>query len=483
MKTVKKLFVTFMCVLMLVSACTLFASAASATKAQPEVKAKTASTVTLKWSKIKSADGYRVYKVVDGKLEKITDTKKTTYKISGLTASTSYKFAVRHYTLKNSTKKLAKSYGTVTTKTKSLAKFETFTATPQNNKITFKWNKISGASGYKLYVKNAEGKWEAIKTLSASVTSYTAALDGRFSKYTFGIRAYAKTGKSTVWNSYATCKTALTAEGKADILSATSTVSSITLNWEQISGADGYRIYAYSNGKYSVIDRTYGAESTTYTVNGLNSDSDYTFAIKAFSKKDGKTSFALLGDQYKVHTAKANLDVYRAEMVKDIIGGKEFYIEYSEEHPTYGRVDSVMALRMGKLYLKETVKGVSTAYILNTANDQVTVMDVNSKTYRTASASEELHILLAALREIMNIENMGAVKASYKNIDGNTYICESFTESKYGRYMELYFSDEHTLAGIYTKYADGSESTLKVANLAELAEPSLFEVPSDYKAK
>lgn len=482
MKTVKKLLVTFMCVLMLVSACTLFASAAAVTKAQPKVKEATSSAVTLVWEKVKNADGYRVFRQVDGKWKKLADTNKLTYTAKSLVASETYKFAVRHYTVKNGEKVLAKSYGTVTAKTKALSKVKNFTATAENNAVNFNWDKLSGASGYRLYVKNAEGKWDVLKTVSASKTSYTAELNSNFEKYTFAIKPYAKTAKGTVWGSaYTTAKTALAASGKAEIISATSTINSITLTWNKVKGADGYRVYAYKNGEYSVIDRVYGSE--TCTVTGLNSDSDYTFAIKAFSKKDGKTSFALLSGRYTVHTAKADLDVYRAEMVKDIIGGKEFYIEYSEEHPTYGRVDSVMALRMGKIYLKETVKGVSTAYIFNTANNHVTVMNVNNKTYRTAAESEEYHILLAALREIMNIENMGAIKVSYKNVGGESLICESFTESKYGRYMELYFADEHTLAGIYTRYTDGSESTIKVTKLEELADPALFDIPSDYRAE
>lgn len=483
MKTLKRFLVSFMCVLMLVSATAVFASAAAA-KAQPKVKETTVSTATLTWSKVKNADGYRVYKVVDGKLSKITDTKKTSYKIKNLVASDSYKFAVRHYTVNKKGKlSLAKEYGTVTAKTKALSKVSNFTATPENNSVSFKWDKLAGASGYRIEVKNAEGKWEKVKSLSVSDISYKASFDTGFNKYTFRIRGYSKTAKGTVWGPAATCKTELTLSGKTAITNATSTLNSITISWKQIEGADGYRVYSYINGEYVILDRTYGGDNTTYTVKDLDSDSNYTFAVKAFSKKGDKTAFALISDSYTVHTEKANLDVYRAEMIKDILGAKEFYIEYSEMHPTYGRVDSVMALRMGKLYLKETVKGVSTVYILNTANNHVTVMNVNNKTYRTAAESEELYILLAALRDIMNIENMGEVKVSYKSIDGVSLICESFTESKYGRYMELYFADEHTLAGIYTKYADGSESTVKVTRLEELAEPTLFDIPMDYRAE
>ncbi|MBQ7296455.1 MAG: fibronectin type III domain-containing protein [Clostridia bacterium] len=478
MKIAKKLLVTFMCVLVMISACTLFASAAKAvTKAQPKVKETTSSSVILTWEKVKNADGYRVFKQVDGKWKKLSDTKKVSYTAKDLIASSTYKFAVRHYTVKNGEKVLGKAYGTVTAKTKALSKARNFTASIGEDGIALKWDKLPGASGYRIYLKNAEGEWKALKTLSASKTSYTAELDSNFNKYTFGIKAYAKTAKGTVWaSSYATCKTALSASGKAEIVSAVSAVDSITLTWNKVEGADGYRVYSYKNGEYSVIDRTYGGENTSCTVVGLNSGSAYTFAIKAFSKKDGKTAFALLGDKYTAYTAKANLDVYRAEMISEILGGNELYIEYSEQHPTYGKVDSVLALRMGKIYLKETVNGASTAYIYNTETGNVTVLDVNNKKYRTAAESEELHILLAALREIFTAEKMGEVKAEYKN----GLICESFTEAKYGRYMEFYFTGEDTLSAIYTKYADGSESAITVSKLSDSADASLFDIPLDY---
>lgn len=484
MKTAKKLLVTFMCVLMLVSACTLFASAAKAvTKAQPKVKQTTSSSVTLTWEKVKNADGYRVFRQVDGKWKKLADTKKVSYTAKDLVASDSYKFAVRHYTVKNGEKTLGKSYGTVTAKTKALSKVKSFTAASGADSITLKWDKLSGASGYRVFIKNSDGEWEKLKTLGSGTTKYVVNMSSAFDKISFRIRPYAKTSKGTVWGSYSGCTAAINKETTADIISATASLSTVTLNWEQVKDASGYRVYIYDSVKgYSVIARTYGEDSTSYTLEGLNSNTQYQFAIKAFRKTQGKTSFGLLGGLYTVKTEKANLDAYRAEQISEILGGKEFYIEYSEEHPTYGKVESVMALRMGKIYLKETAGGVSTAYIYNTETKNVFVLDVNNKKYRTAAESEEYHILLGALRELMSIEKMGEVTTEYKSFGDKTgLVCESFTEAKYGRYMELYFTDEDTLAGIYTKYADGSENTVTVSKLTDTAEATLFDIPLDYK--
>lgn len=64
-----------------------------------KVKAKTDTTVTLKWSRVKGADGYLVYRYDNAqkKYVKIAAVKSRSYKVTGLKADTTYKFAVRAY--------------------------------------------------------------------------------------------------------------------------------------------------------------------------------------------------------------------------------------------------------------------------------------------------------------------------------------------------------------------------------------------------
>ncbi len=483
MKTVKKIIISLVCVLFLVSAFTVFASAAKVTKAEPEAKSVTASSVKLVWDKVKGADGYRVYKVVDGKLEKITDTEKTAYTVKSLTASSTYKFAVRHYKLKNGKVSLSSNYGTVTAKTKSLSKVQGFTATQGDSISVLKWNKLAGASGYRLYIKNADGEWDRIASVKSDTTSYIVKKASAFDKLTFRIRPYAKATKGTVWGSAVTFSAAVNPATAPEILDVIGEPTSLTINWEKVKDASGYRVYAYDEKTgYTVIGRAYGEDNISYTVTGLKSNTAYKFAIKAFRKAEGKTSWGILGELRTAHTAKANLDVYRAEQVSELLAGKEFYIEYSEDSATYGKVESVMAYRMGKIYLKETVKGVSTVYLYNEATGNVYILDPANKKYRQTADSEEYDILISALHEHMKFEKMGDVTAEYLGIAGfnGPIICESFTEAKYGRYVELYFSGEDTLEGIFTRYADGKESHINVQKLGETADASLFEIPLDY---
>lgn len=68
-------------------------------KYKPIVKAtSTENSVTLKWSAVDGAEKYAVYKYVDGKVKRLTETTKTTIKINKLTPKTGYSYIVRAYT-------------------------------------------------------------------------------------------------------------------------------------------------------------------------------------------------------------------------------------------------------------------------------------------------------------------------------------------------------------------------------------------------
>lgn len=66
---------------------------------QLQVSAKTENTITLKWNSVKRADGYQVYlwDSASGQWERLINTSKTSYKVSGLKKGISYQFQIRPY--------------------------------------------------------------------------------------------------------------------------------------------------------------------------------------------------------------------------------------------------------------------------------------------------------------------------------------------------------------------------------------------------
>lgn len=64
---------------------------------------------------------------------------------------------------------------------------------------------------------------------------------------------------------------------------AENTSSSVTLSWDKSARATGYVIYQFKNGEFVKIGTT---KDTSYTIDGLNSASDYRFAVKSYLKAD-----------------------------------------------------------------------------------------------------------------------------------------------------------------------------------------------------
>ena len=75
--------------------------------------------------------------------------------------------------------------------------------------------------------------------------------------------------------------------GKASI-STDEDTDKITLTWEKVKGAKGYRVYSYN-----VEKKTYKAlktlSGTSYTITKLESGTDYAYTVRAYGKVDGET--------------------------------------------------------------------------------------------------------------------------------------------------------------------------------------------------
>jgi len=178
-------------------------------------KTQTTSSITLKWNKPSgSVTGYEVYMATSkkGKYKKvatITKSKTTTYKKTKLSAGKTYYFKVRAYKTISGKKKYG-SYSsilTTTTKTKtpSISK-----VTAGNYKITIKWKRVTGATGYEIYMATSKnGKYKKIKTITkGSTTSYTkTGLTGEKTYY-FKIRTYKTVAGKKLYSGYSSKKSA-----------------------------------------------------------------------------------------------------------------------------------------------------------------------------------------------------------------------------------------------------------------------------------
>lgn len=174
------------------------------------LKAKSQSTdyINLTWSKQTGVTGYEVYTYNSSKKEwkYVGKTSNNSYKIKKLKAGTEYKYKVKAYkTIDNK-----KYYGSYSSTLKTATKTKTpkiSELTTKSKKATIKWKKVSGASGYQIYMSTSKnGKYSKIKTASKSSTSYTKTELKKNKKYYFKIRSYKTVDGKKIYSSYSSVK-------------------------------------------------------------------------------------------------------------------------------------------------------------------------------------------------------------------------------------------------------------------------------------
>ena len=204
-----------------------------------------AGNVTLYWNKLRDADGYYIYKRVNDKWKRIGNVWEESCTITGLTADTKYKFAVKPYYITGSTSKAAGFYGQISVRTSDeLGYVSPFSVKGTDENITITWGNVDGATGYRLYIKKGdEGTWERIDTFKANVTGYVLHERSTEETWYFKIRAYAKGSDGTFWGPYTSGKIGHVNPQQADILMSDATQDSITVNWRRVEQATGYEVY------------------------------------------------------------------------------------------------------------------------------------------------------------------------------------------------------------------------------------------------
>ncbi|MBQ8503559.1 MAG: fibronectin type III domain-containing protein [Clostridia bacterium] len=157
--------------------------------------------INLKWKKVSGADGYQVYMYKNKAWKSIGTTKKTSFEADDLVSAKQYKFKVRAYEL-NSGKK---TYGAYSSVLKSATKPDQVENVRLSSKtktsVTLKWAKEKRATGYQVYMYNAEtGKF----VRKATVTGLTATVRGlkAGTSYRFKVRAYFKVDSKNYYGEF-----------------------------------------------------------------------------------------------------------------------------------------------------------------------------------------------------------------------------------------------------------------------------------------
>ena len=254
---------------------------------------RAADALRINWSKNASADGYIVEMYQGNKwvrVAKITSNNTTTFKKSGLKASTVYKFRVRAYKMSGSTALYGNYSATVAARTNPSVMTGAKLTGRAADALRINWSKNASADGYivEMYQGN---KWVRVaKITNNGTTTFRKAGLKASSVYKFRVRAYKMSGKTALYGNYSATVTARTNPSvMTGVKIAGKAKDALRVNWTKNTSAQGYIVEMYKGGKWVRVAKITNSNTTTFRKARLAKNTTYKFRVCAYYMS-GKTA-------------------------------------------------------------------------------------------------------------------------------------------------------------------------------------------------
>jgi len=255
----------------------------------------TDTSVTLAWNTVNGAGSYNVYRSTDenGVYIKANTAaiSNTVFSDTGVLPITTYYYKV--CAVSNGVDGMQSNSVSVTTLKAAPANFQTSSVT--DNSVNLTWNIVNAASGYNIYRSlNVNSGYEKINTNLIASNVFTDTNVSQNTTYYYKVSAIFDSDESAQ-SAGITVITRLIAPNGVQISS--TTLTSINLTWNSVSGANKYNIYRSTseNGTYNKINLT-DITLCSYSDNGLPSNTVYYYKISAVAgSTEGMLSGFVLG--------------------------------------------------------------------------------------------------------------------------------------------------------------------------------------------
>lgn len=158
------------------------------------------------------------------------------------------------------------------------------------NTITLAWDDAGDAELYRVYRYNEDTKKYAY-VATVNDTTYTDTNLQPGTNYQYKVRCVWTIGGNNYYGTYSSALTVPTLPAQVtNVRVDKQTGKTVSLAWDSVNGADGYRIYRYNSDSdsYEELD-TVGADRTSYEVTGLAPACEYRFKIRASKTMNANT--------------------------------------------------------------------------------------------------------------------------------------------------------------------------------------------------
>ena len=271
---------------------------------------RAADALRVSWNRNTSADGYIVEIYKDGawtRAGKITTDSTTDFKVTGLKASTFYKFRVRAYKMSGNTAVYSDYGTTLTARTNPSVIKGAKLAGRAADALRISWDRNTSADGYIVEIYK-DGAWSrAVKTTNNSITTYRAEGLKASTVYKLRVRAYKMDGTAAYYGNYSAEVTARTNPSviKGAKLAGRA-ADALRISWERNTSADGYIVEIYKDGAWARAGKLTTDSTTDFRVTGLKASTVYKLRVRAY-KMSGTVAY--YGNYSAEVTARTNPSV------------------------------------------------------------------------------------------------------------------------------------------------------------------------------
>ena len=252
---------------------------------------RAADALRVSWKRNTSADGYIVEVYKDGawsRAGKITTDSTTDFRVTGLKASTFYKFRVRAYKMSGNTAVYSDYGTTLTARTNPSVITGAKLAGRAADALRISWDRNTSADGYIVEIYK-DGAWSrAVKTINNSITTYRAEGLKASTVYKLRVRAYKMDGTAAYYGNYSAEVTARTNPSVMTGVKIGGTAKdALRINWSKNTSAQGYIVEMAQNGKWVRVAKITDNSTTTFRKAGLAKNTSYRFRVCAYHMSGG----------------------------------------------------------------------------------------------------------------------------------------------------------------------------------------------------
>ena len=302
--------------------------------------------ITLNWSKVNNADGYQIFANIQNfgyvNLGSVTTTNAM---IMGAKDGETYEFKVRAY---EKVEKDILNYGNYSSSvrikidedkydddTSKIEKPDRVTGLTLKDVTTSKaylsWSKVSNADGYEIWLAKENGSYQ----YKGSFAKTSATLSNLEEDTTYKVKvvSYKDTTSGTVYGPDSAVKTFTTEKTNSDIDKVKNVTYEVdgnkaTIEWDRVSGADGYEIYmsTSSNRNYKYVDTVY---RNSATLRNLDYDQTYYIQVRAFEEVENDVEYGDFSVYRRFKTDKEAKDLESVKNLKATVNGNKLTVSWN----------------------------------------------------------------------------------------------------------------------------------------------------------